>query len=93
MKDAIFEDLLERGEFKSIHQNNVHPLLIETDKSKHHISPPIIRNFFDLKVNQYNVRRSYLFKLPATDIANMVSKDYVLKKVFLGIRFQANTKT
>ena len=23
----------------------------------------------------------------------MVSKDYVLKKVFLGIRFQANTKT
>ena len=89
MQDAVFEDLLERDKSKYIHENNIYTLKIEIYKSIHHGSPQIMRNFFDRRVNQYNFQNNYILELPA----DMVPKQYVLRKVFFGIRFQANIKT
>ena len=76
MEDATSEDVLGRDESKSIHENNIHTLLIEIHKSVHHIIPPIMRNFFYLKMNQY-----YLFNIHLSRIlADLVLKHYVLKK-------------
>ena len=75
-EDVTFEDILGRDKPKSVHENNIHTLLIEIHKSIHHISPPIMRNFFGLKVNQY-----YLFNIHLSRIlADLVLKHYVLKK-------------
>ena len=79
-EDATLEDLLERDESKSIYENNIHTLLNEIDKSIYHISPPNMRNSFDLQVNQYNLCSNYLLKLPATKLADMVRKHYVFKE-------------
>ena len=46
MEDANFEDLLVKDNSLTIHDNNIHTLLI---KSLNHISPPIMQEFFDLK--------------------------------------------
>ena len=86
-EDATLEDLLERDESKSIYENNIHTLLNEIDKSIYHISPPNMRNSFDLQMNQYNFCSNYLLKLPATKLADMVRKHYVFKE------FQTNIKT
>ena len=34
---------------RTIHEDNIHTLLIEIYKSKHYIGPPIIRTFLDLR--------------------------------------------
>ena len=49
-EDANFEDLLIKDSSWTIHENNIHTLLIEIYKSLDHISPPIMQEFFDLKV-------------------------------------------
>ena len=41
-------------------------LLIEIYKTINHISSTIMRNFFDLKLNQYNIRSNFLLKLSVT---------------------------
>ena len=41
-EDSTFEHLLERDESPTIHENNMHTLLVETYKSVHYISPPIM---------------------------------------------------
>ena len=41
-------------------------LLIEIYKTINHISSTIKRNFFDLKLNQYNIRSNFLLKLSVT---------------------------
>ena len=64
--NATFEDLLERGTSRTIHEDNIRILLSEIYKSIHYISPPITRNFFDLKRNRYNNHGYYLLKLPDT---------------------------
>ena len=38
-------------------------LLTEIYESVNHISPTIMRNVFDLKVNQFNIGSKYLLKL------------------------------
>ena len=47
--NATFEDLLERGKSRTIHEDNLHKLLTEIHKSIYLISPQIMWNFFDLK--------------------------------------------
>ena len=49
MKDANFEDLLLKGNSWNVHENNIHTLLIEIYKSINNLTPPIIKDFFDLK--------------------------------------------
>ena len=55
MQDANFEDLLINDSSWTVHKNNTHTLLIEIYKSLNHISPPIIQEFFDLKVTLYSL--------------------------------------
>ena len=42
MEDATFEDLLIKDSSWTIHENNIHTLLIEIYKSLNHVSPPIM---------------------------------------------------
>ena len=75
-EDTTFEDLLERDESKNIYGNYntqcylMHiakcTLLIEIYKTINHISSTIMRNFFDLKLNQYNICSNFLLKLSVT---------------------------
>ena len=50
MEEASFEDLLIKDSSWTIHENNIHTLLIEIYKSLNHVSPPIMQEFFNLKV-------------------------------------------
>ena len=66
MEDANFEDLLIKDSSWTIHENNIHTLLIEIYKSLNHISPPIMQEFFDLKLTPYSLRNN-LLRLPKTN--------------------------
>ena len=58
MKDADFEDLLIKDNSWTIHENNIHTLLIEIYKFLNHISPAIMQEFFYLKVTLYSLRKN-----------------------------------
>ena len=49
----------------TIHENNIHThiVIIEIYKSLNHISPPIMQEFFDLKVTSYSLRNRNLLRL------------------------------
>ena len=66
MQDANFEDLLLKDNSWSVHESNIHTLLIEIYKSINNLSPPIMKNFFDLKNSRYDLRSKQLLKLPET---------------------------
>ena len=51
----------------SLHENNIHTLLIEIYKFLNHISPPIMQEFFDLKVTPYSLGNNNLLRLPRTN--------------------------
>ena len=42
MEDANFEDLIIKGSYRTIYENNIHTLLIEIYQVLNHISPPIM---------------------------------------------------
>ena len=67
MEDANFEDLLIEDSSWTVHENNIHTLLIEIYKSLNHISPLLKQEFFDLKVTPYSVRNNNLLRLPKTN--------------------------
>ena len=67
MEDANFEDLLIKDSSWTIHENNIHTLLIEIYKSLNHISPPIMQEFFDLKVTPYSLQNNNILRLPKTN--------------------------
>ena len=50
IEDANFEDLLIKDSSRTIHEKYFHTLVVEIYKSLKHISPPIMQDFFDLKV-------------------------------------------
>ena len=66
-EDANFEDLLIKDSSCAIHENNIHTLLIEIYKSINHIRPPIMQEFFDLKITPYSLRNNNLLRLPKTN--------------------------
>ena len=67
MQDANFEDLLLKDNSWSVHESNIHTLLIEIYKSINNLSPPIMKNFFDLKNTRYDLLNKQLLKLPETN--------------------------
>ena len=67
MEDESFEDLLSMDNSWTVHENNIHALLIEIYKSFNNINPPIMRDFFDLKNTPYDLRNNRLLKLPKTN--------------------------
>ena len=66
MQDANFEDLLLKDNSWSVHESNIHTLLIEIYKSINNLSPPIMKNLFDLKNTRYDLRSKQFLKLPET---------------------------
>ena len=66
MEDANFEDLLIKDCSWTTHENNIHTLVIE---SLNHISPPVMQEFFVLKVTPYSLRNNNLLRLPKTNIS------------------------
>ena len=62
-----FEDLLIKDSSWTIHENNIHTLLIEIFKSLNRISPPIMQEFFDVKVTRYSLRNNNILRLPKTN--------------------------
>ena len=48
MEDASFEDLLSKGNFCTVHQKNIHTLLIKICKSINNIRPAIMSDFSNL---------------------------------------------
>ena len=67
MEDANFKDLLIKDSSWTIHENNIHTLLIEIYKSLNHISPPIMQEFFYLKFTPYSLQNNNLLRLPKTN--------------------------
>ena len=67
MEDVNFKDLLIKDNSWTIHENNIHTLLIEIYKSLNQNSPPIIQEFFDLKVTVYSLRNNNILRLPKTN--------------------------
>ena len=67
MEDANFEDLLIKDSSWTIHENNIHTLLIEIYKSLNHTSLSIMQEFFDLKVSPYSLRNKNMLRLPKTN--------------------------
>ena len=55
MEDANFEDLLLKDNLWNDHENNIRTLLTEIYKSMNNLSPPIIKDFFDLKNTRYEL--------------------------------------
>ena len=66
MQDANFEDLLLKDNSWNVHESKTHTLLIEIYKSINNSSPPIMKDFFDLKNTRYDHRSKQLLKLPET---------------------------
>ena len=50
MQDASFEDLRLKDNSWNVHESNIHTLLTEIHKSVSNLSPPIMKDFFDLKI-------------------------------------------
>ena len=80
-EDANFEDLLIKDSSQTIHENNIHTLLIEIYKSLNRISPSIMQEFFDLKVTPYSIRSNNLLRLPKTDTSQYGMEMLLLKEV------------
>ena len=49
MEDATFEDLLLKDNSWNVHENNIHTVI-------NNLSPPIMKDFFDLKNARYDLR-------------------------------------
>ena len=76
MEDANFEDLLIKDSSWTIHEKNIHTLLIQ---SLNHSSPPVMQEFFDLKVTPYSLRNNNLLRLPKTNTSRYVSEALCFK--------------
>ena len=80
MEDANFEDLLIKDSSWTIHENNIHTLLIEIYKPLNHISPPIV---FELTIHWDDLKQI---------LNDMIRKHYVLKEVYYGTQSQIDIK-
>ena len=75
MEDANFEDLLLKDNSWNVRENNIHTLLIETDKSINNLSPSVMKEFFDLKNTRYDLRNKQLLKLTETSASIYDTQD------------------
>ena len=90
MERANLEDLSNKDGSWTIHENNIHALLIEIDRSLNHISPPIMQEFFNLKllliVFEITIYRDYLKQI----LHDMVRKHYVFNEIYkVSLRIQS----
>ena len=62
--ESSFEMLLTRSGSVCIHVRNLQKLMIESYKSKNHLSPSLVWEFHEKKHVEYNLRTKILCKLP-----------------------------
>ena len=79
MEDANFEGFLIKDSSWTIHENNIHTLLIVIYKSLNHISPPIMKEFLNLKVTPYSLLNNNILKLPKTNTSRHDTKALCFK--------------
>ena len=91
MEDANFEDLILEDNSWNGHENNIHALLNEIYKSINNFSPPIMKDFFDLKNTRYDLLSKQLLKLPETSTSRYGIQALCFKGSRIG--FQTNLKT
>ena len=84
MENANFEDLLTKDSSCTIHENNIH--IVEIYKSLNHISPPIMQEFFDLKVTPYSLRNNNLLRLPKTNTSRYGTEALCFKESIIYIK-------
>ena len=75
-KKSSFKELLETDKFVSIHIKNLQVLATEMFNVYRDISPPIVKQFFQARNNDYNLRQFSQFELPN------VRSVFVEQKVF-----------
>ena len=63
-KKLSIKELLETDKFVTIHNKNLQVLATETFKVYRNIFPPIVRQLFQLRNNDYNLRQFSQFELP-----------------------------
>ena len=56
VQDANFEHLLLKDNSWNVHESNIRTLLIEVYKSLNNLSPPIMKDFFDLRNTWYDLQ-------------------------------------
>ena len=54
---STFQELLQRNRSVSIHHKNIQTLTTEVFKVVNNICSPIMKSFFDLRKNRYNIRK------------------------------------
>ena len=54
---STFQELLKRNRSFSIHHKSTQTLNTEMFKVMHSICPPIMKIFFDLRENRYNIKK------------------------------------
>ena len=57
-----YSELLQMYKVKSVHQNNIHFLMIEIYRFLNGLSPPIMDDIFRLRENRYNLRNFRLLE-------------------------------
>ena len=62
---SVFEELLVKDKSFKIHHRNIQCLALELYKTKHDISPLIMKNIFDSKKSKDNLRTQTDFALPS----------------------------
>ena len=63
--ESTSEELLDRGDTKTTHKKNLENLMMEIYKSKNHLNPECMWDFFVKKDVPYNLRTNELCKLPS----------------------------
>ena len=89
MEDANFEDLLIKDSSWTIHEKNIHTLLIE---SLNHSSTPVMQEFFDLKVSPYSLRNNNILRLPKTNTSRYGTEALCFKGSINGTQSQIDIK-
>ena len=79
IQDGNFEDLLLKDNSWNVHESNIRTLLIQIYKSIINLSPPIMKDFFDLKNTRYDLRSKQWLKLPETSTSRYGTQALVLK--------------
>ena len=57
-KQSLFNELLVKDGYVSIHERNVHVLVIEMHKISYGLSTPLMKDVFPINRNPYNLRQN-----------------------------------
>ena len=81
-----FEGLLAKDDSITIHERNIQALACEVYSTFNNLNPPFMREIFNMKVNNYNLRRQCLdIKLPRTVTYGLETFSYKASQIWSSI--------